>query len=103
MRQSKFKNPSALAWGLALTLAISSGCTPTCEQVCRKARECEITDRLSQDECVGGCIAQREMYDGWDDEEEKLAAFDDHRTCVSDATCEDLDAGVCYDEELFSF
>ncbi len=87
---------------LVLVAVTLSACAPTCEQVCRKARECHVTDRLFQHECEESCTRQRALYDEWEDEALQ-EAFAAHRRCIAQATCEELEAGVCYDEALFPF
>ena len=32
-----------------------------------------------------------------------IEGFADDRSCIVDATCEELEAGACYDEELYLF
>ena len=80
-------------WMLLLTAAVgavASGCAPSCEKVCEKALDCDLTARLNQVECEEACLEQED-------------AFADHRRCIVDATCEELEDGVCYDEDLYIF
>lgn len=86
---------------LVVVTALSSACAPRCQEVCNKVRDCGIeTTRLAQDECVLSCRLQENLYEEWEDEE-KIAAFRDHRRCVRSSTCEEIAAGECYDELLF--
>ncbi len=87
---------------IALLLTLAAACTPTCEQVCRKARTCGVAERLAQDECELSCNSQDDLLGDWEDEELETA-FDEHKRCVTSSTCEEIAAGVCYDERLFSF
>ena len=79
-----------------------AGCAPPCDQVCRKARKCDLTPRLSQDECVEACDRQRTFYEVEDDKEGKQA-FQEERACIVDSTCEEIHAGECYDPDVFPF
>jgi hypothetical protein len=78
------------------------GCAPPCEQVCRKARNCDLTPRLSQDECVEACDRERAYYDVEDDKEGRQA-FADERRCIVNSTCEEILDGECYDPTVFPF
>ncbi len=81
---------------------LGAGCAPTCEQVCAKVVRCEVTPGLTRDECEESCNRQDVLYEL---EQDDLAteAFAAHRRCVASATCEELEDGVCYDEQLFAF
>ena len=57
---------------------------------------------MKQDECESSCNAQTNLYEDEDDEE-KQEAFQDLKSCIVSETCEDLTAGVCYDEDVFSW
>ena len=86
-----------------LGLLFASACTPTCERTCRKLLDCGTLDseRVSVPECEASCNAQLVMYDDWEDEDELNEAFDLHRECLVQSTCEQVEAGECYDERLF--
>lgn len=91
--------------GLAVVLIalLSAGCTPTCERTCRKMLDCGTleSDRVSVVECEASCERQLNLYTGWDDEQELDDAIDAHRRCLRRATCDEIEAGECYDERLF--
>lgn len=89
---------------LLVALALfASACTPTCERTCRKLLNCGTleTDRVSVNECEASCESQILLFEGWDDEQELDDAIDTHRRCVVQSTCEEIEAGECYDERLF--
>ena len=81
---------------------LASACAPNCERVCNKARRCDLAPRLSQAECVESCDRQRLYYDIQDDKA-RLEAFAAHRRCIANASCEEIQDGVCYDEQIFPF
>ncbi|MSQ01356.1 MAG: hypothetical protein EXR71_05600 [Myxococcales bacterium] len=85
-------------------LLIVFGCTPTCEEVCDKLVACEMggTERMSPAECQESCVSQQTLYDDWTDVQ-KRDAFDAELTCLNISECADIDAGVCYDAEVWSF
>lgn len=86
-----------------LALLFFLGCEPTCEGVCRDVLACDLdSDRVSHEECEATCIRQQELYEDWEDED-KADRFAAHKSCLSDATCDEIAAGVCYDEALFLF
>jgi hypothetical protein len=90
---------------LAVVLGAGVACTPTCEQTCRKLLRCELDDapRVAYDECVVACESQDHLYeDAWQDEELEKA-FDEHRRCIRDATCDEIADGACYDDALFFY
>ncbi|MGC6494048.1 MAG: hypothetical protein ACON5B_14525 [Myxococcota bacterium] len=90
---------------LALLIATAgvTACAPTCSESCRKVISCGVAEpTLSQDECVELCERQRLEVSETDVDEGLEKAFSDHRRCIGSATCEELEAGVCYDPELFA-
>lgn len=91
----------------SLSLALIAGvllgaCAPRCERVCTKLRDCDISPRLNQVECVESCERQIALYDQRDDDERK-EAFAAHRRCIVQATCGEIDDGVCYDDAIYPF
>lgn len=93
--------PSSALW-VGLFLA-ATACAPNCERTCRKLLDCGTleTDRVSVNECEASCTAQLTMFNGWQDEDELNEAFDEHRRCLVQSTCDQVEAGECYDERLF--
>jgi hypothetical protein len=79
-----------------------TGCAPSCDRVCHKVRDCDLRPRLSQVECEESCLRQGALYDEWEDDD-KREDFAAHRRCIVHATCEELDEGECYDEDIFVF
>ncbi len=95
-----------LRFALALTtLALAgAGCAPTCETTCRKVLSCGLdSPRTSQDACVEDCNRQRTLYKDWWGDLQKLDAFNEHRQCLMQMSCDEIADGACYDEELFIF
>lgn len=101
------RSNSLLAWvgrgAVAGAFAALAGCNPPCSTLCRKLLDCEgvETPRVGQDECEASCLVQERLYeDAWDDPalRDKFRA---HKQCLSDESCEDIAAGVCYDEDLY--
>ncbi|MBN2798911.1 MAG: hypothetical protein JXX28_07155 [Deltaproteobacteria bacterium] len=85
---------------LALLLA---GCEPTCETVCTDVLACDLdSDRVSHEECETSCVRQQQLYEDWEDDA-KRELFAEHKTCLHQASCEEIAAGQCYDETLFLF
>ena len=97
---------SPLSLGLALLAATVAGCTPTCEQSCRKVLfDCDLdSERVALEECEQNCTRQDLLYEAWDNNE-LMELAKDHRSCIARSSCEELDQGVCYEgyEELFVF
>jgi hypothetical protein len=93
-------------WLLPLVVlagALHAGCTPRCQEVCTKVLDCGLeSTRVARDECVFACQEQQELYQIWEDET-KIEAFKEHKRCLRSATCQEIEAGVCYDPELFIF
>lgn len=87
-----------------LIIASLSGCTPTCQDVCTKLVACDglPTERMTEGECEEQCSLQQDRYNTWDDVA-KREAFDDELTCLYESTCEQVAAGACYDEDVYSF
>ncbi|MFN7145847.1 MAG: hypothetical protein ACK4YP_18875 [Myxococcota bacterium] len=100
--------PSRTSRSLALVLllggALLGGCQPGCEQVCDKLVACDMagTERMNAAECEVQCNEQQELYATWSDTELR-ASFDAHLSCLNTSTCEEIEGGACYDEEVFSF
>jgi hypothetical protein len=88
---------------LAASLSLG-GCTPSCDQTCRRLFNCEALEvyGMTGDTCTEDCLYQEAVYDDWDDVELR-EAYKESRRCVADATCEDLAAGVCFDETLYPY
>lgn len=86
----------------ALVAVAATGCAPSCDSVCDKLIECGTADGLNEAECVETCSRQQLLYD-LDNDRTLEQAFADHRRCIGQATCDEIDDGVCYDEDLFPF
>ena len=95
-----------LVGALAVVAASLSlgGCTPSCDQTCRRLFNCAALEvyGMSGDTCTEDCLYQEAVYDDWDDVELR-EAYKESRRCVAAATCEDLAAGVCFDETLYPY
>lgn len=93
-----------LAAALLLILGAGlSACEPTCKATCRKLLACDDVNspRVSQDDCEYSCTTQQNLYEqDWEDTQLREALADAKR-CVSASSCEDIAAGVCYDEDLY--
>lgn len=64
---------------------------------------CDVdSERVAFEECEASCLGQQALYETWEDAR-KQSAFEDHRRCLMDATCDDIADGVCYDPEVFVF
>ena len=89
---------------VAALLAVAVGCTPTCEQTCRKVLNCEMGDapRLALTECRESCNNEETLYDGWEDTDLKQKLREQQR-CLYYSTCEEIEDGVCYDDDLYVF
>ncbi len=89
---------------IVLVLLLVSACTPTCDEVCDKLVACEMegTERMSAAECQESCASQQTLYDDWTDVE-KRDAFDVQLTCLNESECADVEAGACYDAEVWAF
>lgn len=87
---------------LAVLLLAGAGCVPSCDRVCHKVRDCDLRPRLSQVECEESCLREAALYQDWEDDA-KIEAFAAHRRCIVQATCEELDDGECYDDDIFVF
>ncbi len=96
-------------FGVALSAVLLAGCEPSCSQTCNQALKCDVISQgVTKQECVDSCTRQEVELEVWVEEEldgaqELQLAFDEHRSCVVQATCDELVAGECYNEELFSF
>lgn len=98
--------PALGSLALLLSLgALSAGCDPSCQRVCRKlVNDCEAveTPRQGSEDCEAWCNTQQALYDKWKDTELR-EDFTDYKRCVIDESCEDIADGVCYDETLYAF
>lgn len=87
---------------LLLAAIAAQACTPTCDQVCAKVISCGTVDALNQYECEETCDRQQVGYEV-DKDKTLQRAFAEHRQCIGAATCDEIEAGLCYDERLFEF
>lgn len=102
---------SASAWLLAagVCAVLSTGCAPSCDELCNKLTDCALVPSVDQPECVISCDRQLGPLindtDTTDDEadEATLEVFNAHRTCVGDATCSELQDGACFESSLFPY
>ncbi len=87
-----------------LATLLLSGCTPTCEEVCvRLVDECGSgTELINTDECQESCQDQRDLYQKWDDGGLR-DDFDASLECYRDSSCEDISAGACYNQDIWTF
>ena len=85
-------------------LAALSGCEVSCERTCEKLLSCDAveTPGVSLPDCETACLSQEVLYDGWEDEA-KLDALSDYKSCVNESSCEAIAEGVCYDEDIYSW
>lgn len=96
MRRSSWLLPVVLA------SAIPAGCSPACDQTCNKILDCDLSPRLSQQECVESCETQQSLYEAWGDDE-KQKAFAEERACIRASSCDEIAEGACYDDEIWVF
>ncbi len=54
---------------MIFVLILFLGCTPTCEQTCRKLLTCDVVV-TSEMECENACSAQEQLFADWADAEE---------------------------------
>lgn len=95
-------SPAWLAIATAALVGLSA-CDPPCSRTCKKLVNCGLeTPRLSKEECELACIEQESLYDEWEDPELRTA-FREYKQCVMDKTCNAIEDGACYDEELYAF
>jgi len=90
--------------GLLLGIVLgAAACEPTCRQTCRKLTSCDLeSDRVTLDECEAACVFQEREYE--DTERDTLRdRLGDHKSCIYRESCDDISAGVCYDEQLAPF
>ena len=71
--------------------------------MCAKLRSCAGVDVgiANQLDCTNACLQQQEAIP--EDDDTQSVAFTEYKECVSNQTCEDVSAGVCYDENLYSW
>lgn len=80
------------------------GCTPTCDDVCVKLVECgnEGTELLNADDCSDQCKRQQTLYDHWSDLQLR-DAFEESLNCYRNSTCDEIAAGACYNQDIWSY
>lgn len=90
---------------MLLLSLILAGCTPTCDQVCTHlVEECGDlgTERSTAAECEEQCISQKNLLIKWRDTQ-KQDAFYAELECLESSSCDEIAAGACYDEDIWSF
>lgn len=89
---------------LLLAFVSLSGCTPTCDQSCRKLVRCDVidADAVTEDLCSEDCAQLEALYVAWDDQQlvDDLHAS---RECIDASTCEEIADGVCYEQDLYPY
>lgn len=94
--------PLSRALTVLAALTLASACAPTCETTCRKIIRCGLADNFEALECEESCTRQTAQFEVEDNRTLKQA-FRAHRRCITSSTCEELEDGECYDEDLFLF
>ena len=91
--------------GLLAGALLLGACNPSCEKTCRQVLKCDNldSDRIAVDECKLECQSQERLWDDWADENELDNAFTEHKRCLVQSTCDEIEAGECYDDTLFHF
>ena len=84
---------------MLLFIFILGACSPTCDQVCEKIYTCIDGDNTDELNCLSACRTQQSEAQ----EDENDASFDSLKQCLHSESCEDIEAGVCYDETLYSW
>ncbi len=88
-------------------VAVAGGCAPSCERTCRQLLDCDVAldaQTVALDQCEEQCVRTDALYESWEEDgDTKRVAFDDHRRCIVDATCDELADGACYEEALFPY
>ena len=94
--------PLRFALGLVLAGTALSGCAPSCEATCRKLIRCELADNVGALECEESCSRQDAQYE-LEEDDAAAKAFRQHRRCIAGSTCDEIEDGACYDEDVFVF
>lgn len=88
---------------VVIVLTLTSGCEPTCRQVCRGVLSCELgVSEIQLDECEASCVFQEREYEESDDDDRRRA-LGAHKRCLRRSTCAEIREGECYDEDIFLF
>lgn len=89
---------------LLIALLLAGGCTPTCDQTCKKLMRCEglATDGLDANRCEESCAEAVALYEDWEDVQLQ-DALDEEKRCIDAETCEAIADGACYDERLYAY
>ena len=91
---------------LALAILLSAGgCAPSCERTCRHLLSCSEeldAEGLVLDQCKDECSRTEDLYRFWEDDV-KIKALHEHRSCLVSTDCQGLADGECYDETLFPY
>lgn len=82
----------------------ATACHPTCKQVCKKLLGCEEVEnaRINQEECEDACDREEALYEDWDNSA-LLDAFYAQNKCIYHASCEEIAAGDCADDDLLLY
>ena len=91
-----------LTLSIAFALVTLVGCEPSCEATCDKLMSCDgiEMEHTSVGECAAACETQQNVYEKWSATDER-DWFGDLKDCIDDASCKDIVAGECYDDELY--
>jgi hypothetical protein len=87
---------------LFAAVVFAAGCAPTCAEVCNKLDRCGFDGTVQVIECRTACERQLAFAQELDDDNVAVKAFNDHRRCLGNTSCEDIEAGVCVEDDLFA-
>jgi hypothetical protein len=88
---------------LAVLVLVGGGCEPSCKATCRKVLRCEQgASAESLEACEASCVFQERRYEEREDDLRR-DAFADHKRCLTRSRCSEIDAGRCYDPDVFIF
>lgn len=81
---------------------LAAGCAPTCAEVCNKLDRCGFDETVQVVECRTTCERQLSFAQELEDDNAAVKAFNDHRRCIGNSSCDELEAGVCVVDDLFA-
>lgn len=93
-------SPRGLGLCAGLLWMFGSACAPACPALCGKLERCALTGEVERRACEESC--SRELATARElDDRQTLREFNQHRICIGGASCDDLEAGACFEEGDF--
>ncbi len=69
--------------------------------MCSKLDRCELDPTVTKVECQTACERRITWFREQEDDD-GLKVFNDHRRCLGSSSCDEIELGECFEDDLFA-